>query len=42
LSNEWKLSNLEDISTEIGLEELADKLDEILTGKAKGRYVLKH
>lgn len=42
LSNEWKLSNLEDISTEIGLEELPDKLDEILTGKAKGRYVLKH
>ena len=42
LSNEWKLSNLEEIIKEIGLEELPDKLDEILAGKAKGRYVLKH
>lgn len=42
LSNDWKLSNLEEIITEIGLEELPVKLDEILAGKAKGRYVLKH
>lgn len=42
LSNEWKLSNLKEIITEIRLEELPDKLDEILAGKAKGRYVLKH
>lgn len=42
LASDWKLSNLEEISKEIGLEELPDKLDEILAGKAKGRYVLKH
>jgi acrylyl-CoA reductase (NADPH) len=42
LSNEWKLSNLEDIIREIKLNELPKKLDEILEGKAKGRYLLKY
>jgi len=40
LSSNWKPSNLQDIAQEIFLEALPHKLEEILQGKAKGRYVL--
>lgn len=42
LSNEWKPVHLDKMIQEIGLDELPEKLDELLQGKAKGRYVLKH
>ena len=42
LANEWKPLHLEEMVQEISLVELPEKLDELLQGKAKGRYVLKH
>ena len=42
LDGNWKPLHLAEMIQEIGLEELAGKLDELLGGKAKGRYVLKH
>jgi len=42
LSNEWKPENLKDLVQYISLEDLPNKLDEILQGKARGRYVLRH
>lgn len=42
LAKDWKPTNLENIIREITLEELPEKLEDILQGKAKGRYVLKH
>jgi acrylyl-CoA reductase (NADPH) len=41
-ATDWKPDNLNQLSQDIGLNELPDKLDEILKGKAKGRYVLVH
>ncbi|PCJ28419.1 MAG: oxidoreductase [SAR86 cluster bacterium] len=40
LANEWKLSNLEEISTDIGFEQLESSLTQVLNGEAKGRFVL--
>jgi len=37
---DWKIDNLEMLSTEIGLEELPAKLELILSGKARGRFLL--
>ena len=37
---DWKIDNLEMLSTEIGLEELPGKLELILSGKARGRCLL--
>ncbi|GLU55880.1 YhdH/YhfP family quinone oxidoreductase [Dyadobacter frigoris] len=42
LASEWKPLHLNEMIREIGLEELPEKLDALLHGKAKGRYVLKH
>lgn len=42
LAKEWKPSNIEDIVTEISLDQLPQILEDILNGKAKGRFVLKH
>lgn len=41
LSTEWKIENLENLSTEITLEELNDKIEFVLKGKNKGRVVIK-
>ena len=42
LASEWKPLHLDKMIQEISLDELPEKLDELLLGKAKGRYVLKH
>jgi len=42
LATDWKPLHLEAMTHEISLEALPEKLDELLQGKAKGRYVLKH
>jgi acrylyl-CoA reductase (NADPH) len=42
LASEWKLVHLDKMIHEIGLDELPEKLGELLQGKAKGRYVLKY
>lgn len=42
LAKEWKPFNLEQIVKEISLNELSETLDDILNGKAKGRFILKH
>ena len=42
LASEWKPLHLDKMIQEISLDELPEKLDELLQGKAKGRYVLKH
>ena len=36
----WKIDGLESLSTEIVMDELPDKLDLILGGKARGRFLL--
>lgn len=41
LASEWKLSNLEEISTDIGFAELEASLAQVLNGHATGRFVLK-
>lgn len=40
ISHEWKLDNLDQLSTEISLEELDNNIEIILRGKQKGRMVL--
>lgn len=40
LATEWKLDNLDKLSTEIGLGELHDCLQQVLAGRAQGRWVL--
>lgn len=40
LASEWKLSNLEEISTDIGFSELETSLALVLNGQATGRFVL--
>lgn len=40
LADEWKLSNLEEICTDIGFAELESSLALVLNGKATGRFVL--
>jgi len=42
LSTGWKPNNLESLMQEIRLADLPEKLDELLKGQAKGRYVLVH
>ena len=42
LATDWKPLYLEEMVQEISLDELSEKLDELLKGNAKGRYVLKH
>ncbi len=40
ISQEWKLENLDGLSSECPLEELSQKVDAILEGKLKGRTVV--
>ncbi len=40
LAADWKLDNLEDLATDIGLEELVDALDAVFNGRSTGRLVL--
>lgn len=42
LSAEWKPDTLQDLSTEISLEQLDDYLDMIVEGKTRGRVIVKH
>jgi len=42
LATDWKPLHLDDMIQEIDLQQLPEKLNELLEGKARGRYVLKH
>lgn len=42
LATDWKPLHLDEMIQEIYLEKLAEKLEELLQGRAKGRYILKH
>lgn len=42
LATEWKPMHLDEMIQEIGLDDLPEKLDDLLQGKAIGRYVLRH
>lgn len=41
LANEWKPNNLEILVTEVGLEELPERIDQILKGGMTGRTLVK-
>jgi acrylyl-CoA reductase (NADPH) len=41
LATEWKLKNLDQLASEIGLEELDQRIDTMLQGKSKGRTLVK-
>lgn len=41
LASDWKPDGLEDIATEIGLDQLGDSLDKVLHGQALGRFLLR-
>ena len=36
----WKLDNLEEMATEVSLEDLSEKIDQILQGRVKGRVLV--
>ena len=38
LAGEWKLDNLEKITTEVGLEDLDEAVDAILKGETRGAH----
>lgn len=40
LASDWKIENLEKITTEIGLDELNTSLEKVLKGQAQGRYLV--
>jgi acrylyl-CoA reductase (NADPH) len=42
LASDWKPANLSQLITVITLQQLPEKLNELLAGKAQGRYVLRH
>jgi acrylyl-CoA reductase (NADPH) len=42
LASDWKLSGLEALTTEVGLEQLPTVLDEIFAGQVSGRTLLTH
>lgn len=42
LATIWKPQYLDEMVQEIEMEQLPEKLDDLLQGKAKGRYVLRH
>jgi acrylyl-CoA reductase (NADPH) len=42
LADNWKLDNLEQLATEIKLEEVAATLDRLLQGKTTGRILVTH
>ena len=39
-AGDWKINNIESLVTEISMADLSDKLNIILAGKARGRYLL--
>ena len=41
LSDQWKISHLDRISSVIGLEDVDGRIDTILSGRQMGRYVIK-
>mgnify|MGYP001344820535 CR=1 FL=1 len=41
MASDWKLNNLEDLCTEISMEEILPNIDLILQGKLKGRTIVK-
>lgn len=42
LADQWKPAVLQELITEIGLEQLPEVLNRVLDGKAVGRYVVQH
>jgi len=42
LATDWKLSGLEELTTEIGLEQLPTVIDEIIAGQVSGRTLVTH
>lgn len=42
IANEWALHKMSESTLEIGLDDLADRLDLILAGNSVGHYLLKH
>ena len=40
MAGPWKLNNLEEMATEVTLEQLSDKIDQILQGRVKGRVLV--
>ena len=42
LSDNWKLESLEQLATEISLDQVADTLDLLLQGKTSGRILVAH
>lgn len=40
LATEWKLKSLDSLGTEIGMDDLQECLQQVLAGKAEGRWVL--
>ena len=40
LADEWKLPDLESLATEIGLEDVPDKLAGLLAGSVRGRTLV--
>lgn len=40
LAGEWQLAGLDSMVKEISLEQLGDSLEQVLSGKAQGRYLL--
>jgi acrylyl-CoA reductase (NADPH) len=41
LATEWKLTNLDQLASEVGLEQLEERIDSMLQGKSKGRTLVK-
>lgn len=42
LATDWKLSCLEDMAVEIGLNDLSGEIDKIFAGGVTGRTLVKH
>ncbi|WP_447642288.1 MULTISPECIES: YhdH/YhfP family quinone oxidoreductase [Chitinophagaceae] len=42
LATDWKPNNISDLAHVISLEELPDKINQMLNGNIRGRYVIKH
>ena len=40
IAGRWKLDHLEDMVTEVSLEQLSEKIDQILQGRIKGRVIV--
>lgn len=40
MGGQWKLDNLEEMATEVTLDELSDKIEQILQGRIKGRVLV--